>query len=359
MAHEGVLELSPGSFDQELQAQCTKGFMENCAEFAIAPAVPHQLHLEHLNQLPLTDEYVTDYGFDIGLNSESAGRTSWMFSTKLNKVFVKINTTLNVTANYKVVDPSVQLFIRAMIVYTSANNLSEPVMKCPNHLEQSKREKLEYPEHILRCSTIETHYIGTEGGKYFNEKYAILIPMCAVAANEPLKLQFTCQNSCSGGMNRKMTSIVFTLEDAYQQVLGRRVLNFKVCSCPKRDKEKDEEVFSKILPKKRKGEQTAPSTSKKVALSVPLVKQESDDNLSLNSDGLMTALPSDLQSLNSGLIELKKEPQNCNVNITFPNQETKKEALNAMYNVVAGKIQRTGDASYQSCLNDIQKQIGE
>lgn len=364
MSVEGVFNISPGTFDQELQAQSAKETMGECTHYAITPAIAHQMQYHHyvsahLNQLPLTDMFDTEWGFDIALNSESAGKTSWMFSTKLNKVFVKINTTLNVTTSYNIVDLTQPLFIRAMIVYTSTNDLSEPVMKCPNHLEQSRRDKLVFPEHILRCSTLDTKYIGTDSGKLFKDKLAILIPMSNVASNEPLKLQLTCQNSCSGGMNRKMTSIVFTLENEYHDILGRRVLNFKVCSCPKRDKEKDEESCSKILPKKRKTEQTAPSTSKKVAISIPIVKQESDDTLSVNSDPNLSMLPSDLQS-SAGLLELKREPQNCSINITFANLSLKNKALNAVYDVVAGEVQRTGDAvTHQSCLNDIQKQIGK
>lgn len=356
---EHVFDISPGTFDQELQAIEAK---EQMCDYVYATAPQHlQIESVHLKQLPLTDMYDTDWGFDTALNSESAGKTSWMFSTKLNKVFVKINTVLNVTITYNYIDPTTHLFVRAMIVYSSNNDLAEPVAKCPNHLDQSKRDKVNNPEHILRCSIPETQYVGVTTGKLFKDKLAILVPMGAVASNEPLKLQFTCQNSCSGGMNRKMTSIVFTLENQFCDILGRRVLNFKVCSCPKRDKEKDEESCSKILPKKRKGEQTAPSTSKKVAISVPIVKQESDDSISLNSEPmLLGSLPSDLQSINSGLLDFKREPQNCNINITFANPMVKKKALNAIFDVVAGEIQRTGDqATHQSCLLDIQKQIGE
>lgn len=277
-----------------------------------------------------------------------------MFSTKLNKVFVKINTILNVQTNFKIVNPARELFVRAMIVYSSQNDLAEPVKKCPNHRESSQQP---FPEHILRCTIDQTAYTGVENGKLFKDKLAILIPMTAVASNEPLKLQFTCQNSCSGGMNRKMTSIVFTLEDEFYEILGRKVLNFKVCSCPKRDKDKDEESFMKVLPKKRKAEQTAPSTSKKVAISVPVVKQESDELMGDSDPMMLSAFPSDLQSLNSGLLEIKHELQSTIVPMpSHLNQLLMKDA----YKIVAAEMTLTGDvAAYQPYLNEIKKRIGE
>lgn len=309
----------------------------------------------HFDKLPIMVPIESDWCFNIELNSESASKTSWMFSTKLNKVFVKINTFLSVHAKYTVIDPDQSLYVRAMIVYSSPNELAEPVKKCPNHRSQSTQD---YPEHVLRCEVKETEYVGEEEGKLFKNKLALRIPMNAVASNEALKLTFSCQNSCSGGMNRKMTSIVFTLENERYDILGRRVLNFKVCSCPKRDKEKDEESTTKTLPKKRKGEALA-STSKKVAIQVPIVKQEAETTMSAITEPMLTSLPSDLQSLNSGLLELKREPQAWEIHCSMPDQETKLEGLRSLYNIISGQMHRTGDASCQRYLNDLQKQIGK
>lgn len=350
------LVMSPGTLEdvllnvnQQQHHKYTSYPLES--QFSIIPA--------HFNQLPTTETFDTAWNFDIELNSESASKTSWMFSTKLNKAFVKINTHLNVYTKYSVIDHNQQLFIRAMVVYQQNNDFAEPVRKCPNHRDQSTRENLPFPEHVLRCSTQDTEYLGVETGKLFQDKLALRIPMSRVATGEPLKLQFTCQNSCSGGMNRRHTSVIFTLENEVSDVLGRKVLNFKVCSCPKRDKEKDEEVLGKSLPKKRKLEQ--PTTSKKVAIPIamPVIKQESDSTMSVNSD--IPMLPSDLQSVNSSeLLELKREPQSCDITITLPNHELKKQLLNHAYNLVAGEMTRTGDVGgHQRYLIDIQKQIGK
>lgn len=349
MLGESVLNLSPNTISQELAGQSCKEFDADYP-MVLMPAQQYQFIPSHLHQLPILDTMDGDYNFSVSLNSESASKTSWMFSNKLNKVFVKISTHLNVYANFTVGDHHPTLFLRAMIVYTSPNDLAEPVKKCPNHRDQSTRDQLDHPEHILRCAIPETHYMGFETGKLFKDKLALLIPMSAIASNEGIKLQFTCQNSCSGGMNRKMTTIVFTLENDMEQILGRQVMNFKVCSCPKRDKDKDEESVMKSLPKKRKAEQTAPSTSKKVAISVPIVKQESEDSMS----DLMNSLPSDLtQAFNS-------PQQGCEVVINMPSHELKQQLLHQAYNLVAGTMTRGGDAAnYQRYLVEIQKQIGK
>ena len=319
-------------------------------QFTVIPA--------HFSQLPSIETFDTDWGFDIELNSESASKTSRLFSTNLNKAFVKINTFLNIYVKYTVIDSNQPLFIRAMVVYQQTNDFTEPVRKCTNHRDRSMHENLPFPEHVLRCSAQDTEYIGTEMGKLFQDKLALRIPLIKVATGEPLKLQFTCQNSCSGGMNRRYTSVIFTLENSVFDVLGRKVLNFKVCSCPKRDKEKDEEFLGKSLPKKRKLDQQ-PTTSKKIPMPQTIIKQESDSALSMIPD--IPSLPSDLQSVNSaGLLELKREPETCDVTITMPNPELARKVLKNAYDVIAGEMMRTGDnGGLERYLLDIQKQIGK
>ena len=45
--------------------------------------------------------------------------------------------------------------------------------------------------------------------------------------------------SCSGGLNRREVAVIFTLELA-GNVVGRKVLPVRICTCPKRDMETDE-----------------------------------------------------------------------------------------------------------------------
>jgi P53 DNA-binding domain len=294
----------------------------------------------------LTDN---EWKFDIEMKSDSVVKSSWLYSPNLNKVFVKINTPLNVYPKFVHADPTKDIFIRAMIVYTSQNDLPEPVKKCPNHKEQSP---IEYADHILKCSNVDTLYIGNETGRWFSEKIAICIPMKNVASNEPLQLTFTCQNSCSGGMNRKSTSLVFTLEDNYSNILGRKVMHFKVCSCPRRDKEKDENT-PKAFPKKRKLENANnPSTSKKIA-----TKIESDTTLPM--EGSLISVPSLPVNNLSGIVIKQEQDNPVELKLVLPNEQIKKKIIELAYDTIAGEMSRSGQMAYINYLNEIQKQIGK
>lgn len=306
---------------------------------------------EHLRQLPiLEDMKENNWMFDMQLKSESGNKSAWLYSGPLNKIFVKINTPLNVYPAFVRQDVNAELFIRAMIVYSSQNDLPEPVKKCPNHKEKYTGC---YADHILRCDNNGSVYKGNENGKVFEEKLAVIVPMKNIASNEPLKLIFTCQNSCSGGMNRKSTSLIFTLEDQFQNILGRKSMHFKVCSCPRRDKEKDEQT-TKTLPKKRKNDgSNSPSTSKKQNL---MQKQDSTETVVMDQ----SPVNSPLATIPGAIMNIKQEQDaQVELKIVLPNDAIKKKALDAIYNVIAGEMTRSGNSSYIFYLTELQKQIGK
>jgi len=161
-----------------------------------------------------------------------------------------------------------------------------------------------------------------------------------------------------------LTSIVFTLENGIGEIFGRKTLSFKVCSCPKRDKEKDEDGVAKVFPKKRKSEYVAPSTSKKVAMTValpvPVVKQESDSTISVVTSSEVVLTPPDVHSLNSGLQEVKRERSCVVPSFAMPTPEMRQMVLTTAFNAVAGELARTGDtATLQPYLNDLQNKIDD
>uniref|UniRef100_H2ZH73 Cellular tumor antigen p53 n=1 Tax=Ciona savignyi TaxID=51511 RepID=H2ZH73_CIOSA len=52
--------------------------------------------------------------------------------------------------------------------------------------------------------------------------------------------KFMCLSSCVGGINRRPLNVVFNLENAEGQIIGRRVVEVRVCSCPGRDRSQEE-----------------------------------------------------------------------------------------------------------------------
>lgn len=70
--------------------------------------------------------------------------------------------------------------------------------------------------HILRCLSAGVRYEGLEKCANFGDRLSCCIPLqissSELVEREPIPLNFVCQNSCSSGMNRRPTSIIFTLE---------------------------------------------------------------------------------------------------------------------------------------------------
>lgn len=138
-------------------------------------------------------------------------------------------------------------------------------------------------EHVLAMENEGAEYLLDPSSK----RYSVKVPLHLQSGCEYslISLKFMCKTSCTGGLNRAPTDIIFTLEDAqwvfftcgknsytlpnhslrrdlsalrfcifvYRgAVLGRQVIGVKICSCPKRDKEKDEQNFGEPSTGKRK-----------------------------------------------------------------------------------------------------------
>ena len=56
---------------------------------------------------------------------------------------------------------------------------------------------------------------------------------------------FLCLGSCQGGLARRPISLIFSLETATGAVLGRRVMEVRICSCPIRDMKQEEEKLER------------------------------------------------------------------------------------------------------------------
>lgn len=73
--------------------------------------------------------------------------------------------------------------------------------------------------HILKCCHPNTQYVGEESAQVFGQRLSVLVPLDRPVVNddghasESLMLEFMCQNSCTTGINRKSTAVVFTLEN--------------------------------------------------------------------------------------------------------------------------------------------------
>nr|CAH7760946.1 unnamed protein product [Callosobruchus chinensis] len=213
------------------------------------------------------EEYTGPYNFEV-LIDPNGSKNAWVYSVPLNKVYMnmKIPFPVDFRVHHR---PDFQLYIRTTPVYSAPQFAHENVYRCINHEFAIEEVPCNVPQHIIRCNNRLAEY---DGDKTRNERLSVVIPFAMPQTgtdNVREMFEFVCKNSCPmPGMNRRAIEVIFTLEDMSRNIYGRQVLNVRVCSCPKRDKEKDEKEYytGKLKPpqgKKRKMEKP----DKKVAIS--------------------------------------------------------------------------------------------
>ncbi|KRT78469.1 hypothetical protein AMK59_7668 [Oryctes borbonicus] len=164
----------------------------------------------------------------------------------LNKVFTvnQRNFTIDFMCNN---ESCKDFFIRAMPIYSSAQDASKPVQCCIQHrlsterYNQGRTKLATY--HILRSIHNHAQYTGGR-----ERHLSVVVPLGTPQAGMDIVRStffFVCKNSCATGINRRAVDLIFTLEDNVGNILGRRKISVRVCSCPKRDKMKEEEEYLK------------------------------------------------------------------------------------------------------------------
>lgn len=149
--------------------------------------------------------------------------------------------------------PEDGLLLRTTMVFSLDQYASDPVKRCHNHMALNNVNNRDIDprviKHVVRCLDHSTMY------EERNEHLSILTPLRTPQAGSQyvlMNFKFLCKNSCPSGMNRRPTELIFTLENHKRTVLGRRKLPVRVCSCPKRDKKKEESEITDAQPEAKK-----------------------------------------------------------------------------------------------------------
>lgn len=217
--------------------------------------LPHDHVQSPQPSVPSNIKYPGDYQFEISFSqpSKETKSTTWTYSEKLDKLYVRMATTCPVRFKTAHSPPS-GCQIRAMPIYMKPEHVQEVVKRCPNHATAKEHnEKHPAPLHIVRCE----HKLAKYNEDKYNGRQSVLIPheMPQAGSEWVVNLyQFMCLGSCVGGPNRRPIQLVFTLEKD-NQVLGRRAVEVRICACPGRDRKADEKasLLSKPLSPKKNG----------------------------------------------------------------------------------------------------------
>ncbi|KAF5281410.1 hypothetical protein FQR65_LT14706, partial [Abscondita terminalis] len=169
------------------------------------------------------------------------------YSEKLNKIYTLASQSIPI--DFKMNRTSKTMFVRATPLYSAAQYAQELVKRCLPHSCPTDPSNLNFRsdlfDHILRCQNSKAFYYGSVESKIFLN---VIVPLEEPQAGTDMvrvMYSFVCNNSCPSGMNRKALEVVFTLEDSEANIFGRKKVSVRVCSCPKRDKEKEEKFNPK------------------------------------------------------------------------------------------------------------------
>jgi len=217
-----------------------------------APALP--------NAVPVLESWPGQHDFSVTVltpvPAPSGRQLPYCFNGESTKLYTDIMVAVPFCFRAGVDAAAKDLRIRAMPVYSETHHLATPVRRCPNHREPTDESNVkgEAPvEHVMRAEHPLVNYDRTD-----DERCSITVPL---ERPEPgtdgvtILYKFGCMNTCTGGINRRRLSVIFTLEErSTGRALGRQAIEVKVCRCPHRDWRSDQ---------KRRAEQTDGGSSKK------------------------------------------------------------------------------------------------
>lgn len=248
-ANVTISDLCLGSeLDLKEEQQMLEPFPQNTGQLPY----DQQLQLPPIHQVPMPAHYYahptlipvnSKYEFETFVHPDA----NIIFNDP--KLFIKMGARMTIGLSYRPQVLNEDLYLRAMIIFSKPSEMSLPVKRCANHrITNISHNDQDIKAHIIKINDPKAIYIGDETKEIYSERLSVMVPIMASTnfdengkITRDIALEFHCQNSCSQGINRRPTSIVFTLERLNCELVGKSAIEFKVCSCPKRDAEREKE----------------------------------------------------------------------------------------------------------------------
>uniref|UniRef100_A0A182VQ93 p53 DNA-binding domain-containing protein n=1 Tax=Anopheles minimus TaxID=112268 RepID=A0A182VQ93_9DIPT len=273
----------------------------------------------HFKKTPVLDDFTHSMqNFTVGISGTPIGATSWSYSSELKKLFAKKKTPVTFDVSFSQPTEGI-LKLRIMLLYSNPQFAYNTITRCQDDISKDRAKDYKFREHVVQCLNPEALYIGRENGVNFEDRLAVFVNLNNGGAQNqqilqtvPVSLEFLCQNSCST-MERRATTLVFTLENEHGTLLGRKSISVKICSCPKRDMEKEEKKATEWEANKNKRKQvnetvvssTDQPPRKKSRQSNVDAKPTLNGNISSTSRAPPASLPMPTSSV---LGQVKREP---------------------------------------------------
>jgi len=217
---------------------------ESVAAFTPSPARPFDYPQSPSTKpsIPANTDYPGEFDFqiDFGELTDYAPKSAqYTYSKSLNKLFVKMNVTCPIRFKCATKQPIPGCLIRAVPVFKRPEHVTDVVTRCPNHRIPDEVHYIP-SGHLIRAESTNECHVNYHTAPDGRESVTVLYERPQVGAEYSTVLyKFMCLSSCVGGINRRPLLTCFTLEKD-GQVLGRRVVEVRICSCPGRDRSQEE-----------------------------------------------------------------------------------------------------------------------